>query len=61
MCLFFIKRVLLGCSGKTLAFGIPAIVHVLGKRKVKTSKKPLCLVMSPTRELAQQVSSQFVD
>ncbi|KAL6985665.1 RNA helicase [Sarracenia purpurea var. burkii] len=43
-------------SGKTLAFGIPAIMHVLQKRKGKTSKRvnPLCLVLSPTRELAQQ-------
>jgi len=46
-------------SGKTLAFGIPAIMHVLGKRKGKGSRgrNPLCLVLSPTRELAQQVRS----
>ncbi|CAJ1931013.1 unnamed protein product [Sphenostylis stenocarpa] len=45
-------------SGKTLAFGIPAVMHVLGKRKGKGSKgrNPLCLVLSPTRELAQQIS-----
>lgn len=57
------KIVLVGWSGKTLAFGIPAIMHVLSKRKSKTSKKvnPLCLVLSPTRELAQQVCSRFVD
>ncbi|KAF7137519.1 hypothetical protein RHSIM_Rhsim07G0134700 [Rhododendron simsii] len=44
-------------SGKTLAFGVPAIMHILRKRKNKTSKRlnPLCLVLSPTRELAQQV------
>ncbi|KAE8055723.1 hypothetical protein FH972_012545 [Carpinus fangiana] len=43
-------------SGKTLAFGVPAIMHVLNKRKGKMSKGrwPLCLVLSPTRELAQQ-------
>lgn len=43
--------------GKTLAFGVPAVVHVLGKRKGMMSKgrRPLCLVLSPTRELAQQV------
>ncbi|KAJ8555203.1 hypothetical protein K7X08_012699 [Anisodus acutangulus] len=43
-------------SGKTLAFGIPAIMHIMGKRKSKKSKNPLCLVLSPTRELAQQIS-----
>lgn len=48
--------------GKTLAFGIPAIRHVLNKRKSNASKKvyPRCLVLSPTRELAQQVRSRFV-
>lgn len=50
-------------SGKTLAFGIPAIMHVLSKRKTKTSKKvkPLCLVLSPTRELAQQIADVLCD
>ncbi|PON63360.1 DNA helicase, ATP-dependent [Parasponia andersonii] len=45
-------------SGKTLAFGVPAIMHILTKRKGKFSKgrNPLCLVLSPTRELAQQIS-----
>ncbi|XP_052170285.1 DEAD-box ATP-dependent RNA helicase 5 isoform X2 [Diospyros lotus] len=50
-------------SGKTLAFGIPAIMHVLQERKRKTSKKrnPVCLVLSPTRELAQQISDVLCD
>ncbi|KAL2518468.1 DEAD-box ATP-dependent RNA helicase 5 [Abeliophyllum distichum] len=50
-------------SGKTLAFGIPAIMHVLSKRESKISKKvnPLCLVLSPTRELAQQISDVLCD
>ncbi|XP_054810410.1 DEAD-box ATP-dependent RNA helicase 5 [Prosopis cineraria] len=50
-------------SGKTLAFGIPAMMHVLSKRKNKDSKgrNPLCLVLSPTRELAQQISDVICD
>ncbi|XP_057501910.1 DEAD-box ATP-dependent RNA helicase 5-like [Actinidia eriantha] len=50
-------------SGKTLAFGIPSIMHVLQKHKNKTLKKvnPLCLVLSPTRELAQQISDVLCD
>ncbi|KAG5087485.1 hypothetical protein GLYMA_01G010400v4 [Glycine max] len=50
-------------SGKTLAFGIPAVMHVLGKRKGKSSKgrNPLGLVLSPTRELAQQISDVMCD
>ncbi|KAI5082198.1 hypothetical protein GOP47_0002365 [Adiantum capillus-veneris] len=49
-------------SGKTLAFGVPALVHVL-KRAEKGLKQtyPTCLVLSPTRELAQQISEVLVD
>lgn len=45
-------------SGKTIAFGVPAMMHVLSKRKGKVAGKkanPLCLVLSPTRELADQI------
>ncbi|GMN40819.1 hypothetical protein TIFTF001_010049 [Ficus carica] len=50
-------------SGKTLAFGVPAIMHIMKKRKGKFSKgrNPLCLVLSPTRELAQQISDVLCD
>ncbi|KAJ7953382.1 DEAD-box ATP-dependent RNA helicase [Quillaja saponaria] len=50
-------------SGKTLAFGVPAIMHVLSKRKGKNLKgrSPLCLVLSPTRELAQQIFDVICD
>ncbi|CAK7356037.1 unnamed protein product [Dovyalis caffra] len=50
-------------SGKTLAFGIPAIMHVLSKRRGKSTKgaKPLCLVLAPTRELADQISDVIHD
>ncbi|XP_076913996.1 DEAD-box ATP-dependent RNA helicase 5-like [Bidens hawaiensis] len=50
-------------SGKTLAFGIPAMNHILNKRQNKTTKKvtPLCLVLSPTRELAQQIYDVLSD
>ncbi|KAG9444339.1 hypothetical protein H6P81_015679 [Aristolochia fimbriata] len=45
-------------SGKTLAFGVPALMHILGKKNGNKLKKtnPLCLVLSPTRELAQQIA-----
>ncbi|KAK9096609.1 hypothetical protein Sjap_022106 [Stephania japonica] len=44
--------------GKTLAFGIPALVHVLCKKKLGDSGRacPWCSVLSPTRELAQQIA-----
>ncbi|GAV92019.1 DEAD domain-containing protein, partial [Cephalotus follicularis] len=50
-------------SGKTLAFGVPAIMHVFGKRKGNLEKRtiPICLVLSPTRELADQISDVLCD
>ncbi|XP_050207074.1 DEAD-box ATP-dependent RNA helicase 5 [Mercurialis annua] len=43
-------------SGKTLGYGIPAVMHVLSKRKQqKRAANPLCLVLAPTRELADQI------
>ncbi|KAF9604678.1 hypothetical protein IFM89_009114 [Coptis chinensis] len=43
-------------SGKTLAFGVPALMHI---RRTGRKKRlnPLCLVLSPTRELAQQIAN----
>jgi len=40
-------------SGKTLAFGLPLLVRTTGLRA--EPKRPLALVLVPTRELAQQV------
>ncbi|MFE3185357.1 DEAD/DEAH box helicase [Streptomyces violascens] len=41
-------------SGKTLAFGLALLVRIAGRRA--DSKKPLALILVPTRELAQQVT-----
>ncbi|OEJ28208.1 RNA helicase [Streptomyces agglomeratus] len=41
-------------SGKTLAFGLALLVRTAGLRA--ESRRPLALVLVPTRELAQQVS-----
>ncbi|MEV4557517.1 DEAD/DEAH box helicase [Kitasatospora sp. NPDC049285] len=41
-------------SGKTLAFGLPLLVRTAGKRA--SARRPLALVLVPTRELAQQVT-----
>ena len=42
-------------SGKTLAFGLPLVVRVAGQRAAP--RRPLALVLTPTRELAQQVTA----
>ena len=46
-------------SGKTFAFGLPMIPHILDQPNVlknKTKPSPVCLVLVPTRELAVQVT-----
>ncbi|MFC9394659.1 DEAD/DEAH box helicase [Streptomyces sp. NPDC057027] len=41
-------------SGKTLAFGLPLLARTAGRRA--EARRPLALVLVPTRELAQQVT-----
>ncbi|XP_077980584.1 putative ATP-dependent RNA helicase DDX5 [Glandiceps talaboti] len=43
-------------SGKTLAYMLPAIVHINHQPFLEPGDGPICLVLCPTRELAQQVS-----
>ncbi|XP_025098190.1 probable ATP-dependent RNA helicase DDX17 isoform X1 [Pomacea canaliculata] len=42
-------------SGKTLGFILPAIVHITNQAHLARGDGPICLVLVPTRELAQQV------
>lgn len=47
-------------TGKTAAFAIP-VLHLLQQRyNIKKRKEVKCLVMVPTRELAQQIAEVFV-
>lgn len=45
-------------SGKTLAFLMPAFVDMFNKRHDAARDGPGLLVMSPTRELAQQIDDE---
>ncbi|XP_056135475.1 probable ATP-dependent RNA helicase DDX5 [Lampris incognitus] len=42
-------------SGKTLAYLLPAVVHIQHQPFLEHGDGPICLVLAPTRELAQQV------
>ncbi|THD25027.1 DEAD-box ATP-dependent RNA helicase 30 [Fasciola hepatica] len=42
-------------SGKTASFIIPAMVHISAQPRLLRGDGPICLVLVPTRELAQQV------
>lgn len=48
-------------TGKTAAFAIPLIDRIHGKKSSKRSAGIKCIVMVPTRELAQQIGGVFKD
>jgi ATP-dependent RNA helicase RhlE len=56
-------RDLLGCArtgtGKTAAFALPILQHLAHAQKPAAPHTVRCLVLVPTRELAQQVSESF--
>jgi len=45
-------------SGKTLAFLLPAVVHIMAQPQMRRGDGPICLVIAPTRELAQQIQEE---
>lgn len=42
-------------SGKTVAFLLPMLRHVLDQRRLAPTEGPVTLIMTPTRELAMQI------
>ena len=42
-------------SGKTLSFIVPAIAHISAQDELQHGDGPICVVLAPTRELAQQI------
>ncbi|KAH8860279.1 putative ATP-dependent RNA helicase DDX5 [Schistosoma japonicum] len=51
-------------SGKTATFLLPAVIHIMAQPRLLRNEGPICLVLVPTRELAQQVLSvakEFAD
>lgn len=47
-------------SGKTLAFIVPALAHISVQEPLKPGDGPLCVVLAPTRELAQQIEQETI-
>ena len=57
-------RDILGCAqtgtGKTAAFALPILQRLFAKKPLPNTKRPIrALVITPTRELAQQISDSF--
>eukprot|EP00928_Gymnodinium_smaydae_P038433 TRINITY_DN26519_c0_g10_i1.p1 TRINITY_DN26519_c0_g10~~TRINITY_DN26519_c0_g10_i1.p1 ORF type:complete len:663 (-),score=69.06 TRINITY_DN26519_c0_g10_i1:141-2129(-) len=51
-------------GGKTLAYLLPALVHVMAQPELLDAEGPIALVLVPTRELAQQtlaVAARFIE
>ena len=43
--------------GKTLAYMLPALIHINNQRALSRGEGPIVLVLAPTRELAQQIQT----
>ena len=56
------KHDVLGCAqtgtGKTAAFAMPILTHLANDTKER-ARRPRCLVLTPTRELASQIQQSF--
>jgi len=46
-------------SGKTAAFVLPIIQHILSSPSRKSSKNPQAIILTPTRELARQIGDRI--
>jgi ATP-dependent RNA helicase DDX21 len=46
-------------TGKTLAFALPVIENLLSQPSDSRNRRPRCIVMAPTRELASQVEKEI--
>jgi superfamily II DNA/RNA helicase len=45
-------------SGKTAAFVLPMIVHIMDQPELQKGEGPIGLVAAPTRELAEQIHKE---
>ncbi|KAK6108155.1 DEAD/DEAH box helicase family protein [Brugia pahangi] len=48
-------------SGKTLAYTLPGIVHMQNQEQPEKVRGPAVLILAPTRELVQQISSMAMN
>lgn len=46
-------------TGKTAAFAIPVLQRMLDKPKATMAQRPRALILTPTRELAEQIAESF--
>ncbi|KAG8348599.1 putative ATP-dependent DEAD/H RNA helicase [Trypanosoma vivax] len=45
-------------SGKTMAFMVPAVLHIMAQPPIRPGDGPIALVLAPTRELAVQIEEE---
>jgi len=56
---FILFCLILCCAGKTLAFLLPALIHIDGQPVPRSQRRGAnVLVMAPTRELALQIEKE---
>ena len=45
-------------SGKTAAFVLPMVVHILDQSELDKGAGPIAIIVAPTRELAEQIHKE---
>ena len=45
-------------SGKTAAYTLPMIAHIMAQRRLEKGEGPIALIIAPTRELAEQIHKE---
>jgi len=48
-------------SGKTISFGMPALIHAAAQQRLRHGDGPIVLVLAPTRELCVQIQQVFAE
>jgi ATP-dependent RNA helicase DDX42 len=45
-------------SGKTAAFVLPMLVHIMDQPELEKAEGPIGLILAPTRELSEQIHKE---
>jgi len=57
-CLAYMQGLAKTGSGKTAAFVLPMLVHIMDQQELEKGQGPIGLVLAPTRELAEQIHKE---
>jgi ATP-dependent RNA helicase DDX42 len=57
-CFFSLQGLAKTGSGKTAAFVLPMLVHIMDQPELQKGEGPIGLILAPTRELSEQIHKE---